>query len=125
MIDGFVEPSLDAVVTLNVRGPEGSETIDVVVDTGFSGWISLPSHLVRRLGLPWMRSGRAALADGTEVKMEVYDGEVEWHDGWRAVAIDEADTDPLVGMSLLRQSRLVIEVTEGGHIRIEPLGNES
>ena len=113
---GVVEPSLEAVVPVRVRGPHGEETVDAVLDTGFSGWLSLPAFVVRRLGLEWARSGRAALADGT-----VVDAEVEWHGAWRAVAVDEADTDPLVGMHLLRGSRVVLAVTEGGAVSIEPL----
>ena len=124
MIEGFVEPSLDAIVAVQVQGPAGVEVVEAVIDTGFSGWLSLPGHRVRRLGLAWARSGRAALADGSEVDLDVYDAEVEWHGSWRAVAVDQADTDPLIGMRLLRGRELRMDVTEGGAITIRPLTNE-
>ncbi|WP_420454531.1 clan AA aspartic protease [Rubrivirga sp.] len=121
MIEGFVEPTLDAVIAVQVRGPAGAELVEAVIDTGFSGWLSLPAHVVRSLGLEWVRSGRAALADGTVIDIDVYDAEVRWHEGWRAVAVDEADTDPLIGMRLLRGSNLRIDVTEGGAVTLRPL----
>ena len=104
-----------------MRGPEGERAVEAILDTGFDGWLSLPEALVRILGLERVRSSRAALADGTEVDLDVYDAEVEWHGGWRRIAVDEADTDPLVGMRLLRGSSVCPDVTEGGHVEILPL----
>lgn len=121
MIEGIVEPSLDAVVSVRVRGPMGEREIEAVLDTGFDGWLSLPAFVVREIGLEWLRSGRAQLADGTEVDVDIHEAEVFWHEGWRLIAADVADTDPLIGMRLLRGSEVCLDVTEGGSIRITPL----
>jgi predicted aspartyl protease len=41
-----------AVVRLKVRGPAGQEEeIQAIIDTGFDGWLSVPSSVVARLGL--------------------------------------------------------------------------
>ena len=121
MIRGTVEPTLDPVVELELQGPNGVEHVDAVVDTGFSGWLSLPEFVIRRLGLEYLRSGPATLADGTVVEVQIYEAEVEWHDAWKVIRIDLADTDPLVGMKLLRGSALHVDVTEGGAVTIAPL----
>lgn len=67
MIRGHVTPDQEATVRLDVRGPDGSEqTVEAVLDTGFDGWLSLPSLLVGALRLHWRQRGRAILADGNE-----------------------------------------------------------
>ena len=49
-----------------VGGPGGREQeIECIVDTGFSGSLSLPPALVAEHGLPFRRRGRALLADGS------------------------------------------------------------
>lgn len=119
-MEGIVELSLDAIVPICVRGPRGVETLDAVIDTGFSGRLSLPTPVIR---LEWARAGRAALADGTEIRVDIYDAEVEWHNSWREIAVDEADTDPLIGMRLLRGSEVCISVTEGGAVTVLSLSD--
>ena len=62
MITGVVTNDRQAVIHLTVRGPAGQEQeIEAIIDTGFDGWLSLPSSLVAGLGLVWRRRGRALL----------------------------------------------------------------
>ena len=57
MIQGSVNAAYEAVVTLAVRGPAGQTTeIDAVIDTGFTGFLTLPPALVSELGLPFVTS---------------------------------------------------------------------
>ena len=52
MISGVVTIDRQAIVHLTVRGPAGQEhEIEAIVDTGFDGWLSLPSSLIVPLGL--------------------------------------------------------------------------
>ena len=56
MIEGVVNRFLEAVVSLRVRGPEGREReIETVIDTGYSGNLTLPPELVAELELPLSR----------------------------------------------------------------------
>ena len=72
MITGVVRDDRQAIVHLMVRGPAGQEQeIEAIIDTGFDGWLSLPSSLVVRLGLVWHRRGRALLADGSESVFDI------------------------------------------------------
>ena len=62
MITGVVTDDRQPVIHLLVRGPAGQEQeIEAIIDTGFDGWLSLPSSLITRLGLVWHRRGRALL----------------------------------------------------------------
>src|SRR5579883_3515119 len=71
------------------------------IDTGFTASLSLPPSLVASLGLPWKSFGRGILADGSACLFDVYVAKVLWDGKKRRVLVDEADTDPLVGMALL------------------------
>jgi len=102
MIVGAVNNFREAVIRLLVHGPGGqNQQIEAVVDTGFNGSLSLPAALIALLGLPFRRRGRAVLADGSGIIFDIYEATVMWDGQPRRVAVDEADTDPLVGMGLL------------------------
>ena len=58
MISGTVTEDHEAVVRLAVFGKAGQrEPIEAVVDTGFTGWLSLPRSLINDLELPWQIEG--------------------------------------------------------------------
>ena len=110
----------EAVVTLAVRGPAGQTTeIDAVIDTGFTGVLTLPPALVSELGLPFVTRGRATLANGSEDFFDIYDVAVLWESQLRYVLADAADTTPLLGMALLDSHSLYVEVERGGRVVIQ------
>ncbi len=122
MITGRVNSHYEAVIRLGVRGTRGNEQeIEAIIDTGFNGSLSLPSNLISILGLPFRRRGRALLADGGESIFDIYEGLVIWDGVPRRVAVDSAETDPLVGMGLLYGSELSIKVIDGGNVVINRL----
>jgi predicted aspartyl protease len=61
------------------------------------------------------------LAGGSIVALEVHRGTVTWDGADRGVLVLAADGDPLVGMSLLRGSRVTLDVVDGGPVTIAPL----
>jgi clan AA aspartic protease len=121
MITGAVSRDLTAVVRLRVRGATNHEQeINAIVDTGFDGWLSLPPDAITLLGLRWRRRGRALLADGAETVFEIYEGAV-WNHTLRRIAVDEANTAPLLGMALLEGHELCVEVRNQGSVTIKEL----
>jgi clan AA aspartic protease len=125
MITGVVTDRLEAVLHLRLRGPAGQEQeIEAIIDTGFDGWLSLPSSLVARLGLVWRRRGRALLADGSESVFDIYEATVDWDGEARRIPVDEAETVPLVGMSLLEGYELTVPVQRGGNVTLRALSQE-
>ena len=119
-----VGDSREAVVPLTVLGPgsPGARAdLESVVDTGFTGHLTLPPEEARRLRLQPLGSRYVVLADGSEVPLDVYRATVLW-DGRRRIARAFASAGvPLVGMALLRGSRLEIDIVPGGVVRIEEL----
>ena len=105
MIQGVVNAAYEAVIPLTVQGPAGqTQDIDAVIDTGFTGFLTLPSGVVE-LGLPFINVSQATLADGSEVTLDVFRATVLWDGEPRYVRAYAADATPLAGMRLL-DSRL-------------------
>jgi clan AA aspartic protease len=101
MITGSVNENREATIRLLVRGAQGQEQeIEAIIDTGFTGFLSLPSPLIASLGLTWRGYAQAILADGSLRQFDVYAATVIWDGRARSVETDAADTDPLVGMAL-------------------------
>ena len=79
MIEGSVNAALEAVVTLDLRGPADQiRSVDAVVDTGFSRFLTVPSSVVAALGLAFAGARLVALADGSEVALDAYAVTVLW-----------------------------------------------
>lgn len=122
MIAGTINQQLEAVIPLTVLSAAGQLLeLDVIIDTGFDGYLTLPQAMVDRLQLPWRRRERVALADGSESIFDIYEAQIFWGGRLRRITVDCADTNPLVGMALLRGSRLTMEVIDAGEVRIETL----
>ena len=110
----------EAVVTLSLQGPEGQpQDIDAVMDTGYSGFLTLPTTLVTELRLPFAYIGRAFLANDDEVSFDVHDVTVLWDGQPRHIKADATGSTPLVGMLLLDRHSLNIEVESGGRVVIQ------
>jgi clan AA aspartic protease len=121
MISGAVTEWLDAIVGLLVRGDDGqAHQVEAVIDTGFSGDLTLPPSLVESLGLQWLCRQEGVLADGQLHTFDVYAATIVWGDKERTVEVESADIEPLVGMSLLAGNQLFINVRPGGDVKIEP-----
>ena len=123
MIQGVVNAAYEAVIPLTVLGPGGqTQNIEAVIDTGFTGFLTLPSGMVAELGLPFVNTGQATLADGSQVAFDVYGAAVLWDGHRRYVEAAAADATPLVGMRLLDRHDLNIEVESGGRVVIQARG---
>ncbi len=121
MITGAVKAD-EARIRLTVRGRKGREQeIEAVIDSGYTGALTLPPALITLLGLRWQSTQRATLADGSTCVFRVYVGKVVWDSKVRQILVDEADTDPLVGMRLLRGHELKMQVRYRGKVTIKRL----
>jgi clan AA aspartic protease len=122
MITGAVNTDLEAVIQLTVRDGGGqSRVVDAVVDTGFNGFLTLPSALIATLGLPWLCRQEGQLADGSIQAFDVHVAIVDWDGQPRNVEVEAAETQPLIGMGLMRGSQLRIEVVPGGSVTVADL----
>ncbi len=123
MITGAVTAEFEPIIPLSIRRFDGKLLPQqAIVDTGFNGWLSLPSELITQLNLTWKRRGRAILGDGSACIFEVYEAVVVWDGILLTIPVDEADSEPLVGMSLMEGYQLTMQVFEGGRVELCKVG---
>ena len=122
MIVGSVNADYEPIIRIGVCSSNGQvHKQDAIVDTGFNGWLSLPPDVITALGLTWKRRGRATLADGSECIFDVYEAVVVWDGQLMTIPIDEAQSDPLIGMSLMEGYELTVQAIENGDVTLTKL----
>jgi clan AA aspartic protease len=122
MIYGAVNLRCEAKLPLVVSNSNGQrQVVGTVIDTGFSGFLSLPPAVIAILDLPWTASDIGTLGDGSETLFDLYTATVIWDGQYREIYIAESETEPLLGMALLYGYRLQVDITEGGLVQIEAL----
>lgn len=122
MIQGVVNLRCEATLPLVVGNANGQrQIIEAVIDTGFNGFLTLPSAVIATLDLPWNASEIVTLGDGSETVFDLYAVTIIWDGQYREIDVAESETEPLIGMALLYGYRLQIDAIEGGIVRIEAL----
>lgn len=130
MVSGSVtalgEPALTgrpfiSVTIASTSDEQLSVPVSVAVDTGFTGFLTLTPGTISQLDLLFITNQPAELADGSINHYDVYAGRIFWHGQERFVPIYSVDSDPLVGMALLWNSRLIMDVIPNGVITIVPI----
>lgn len=120
-MQGRVNQRCEAIVPITVRGKGKLRFVEAVVDTGFNGFLSLPADVIAALNLSWNYRDRATLGDGSETLFDVYNAEVIWNGQYRDIEVNAAETEPLLGMRMLRGYRLQVDTIESGLVKIEIL----
>lgn len=122
MMTGFVTSNREAVIRVLVRGSHGQEVhVETVIDTGFTGFLTLPVRIIVNLVLSFAGTTRATLGDGSEVHMDVFEATVLWDNQERNILILAAEGSALVGMSMLSGCRVTLDVEDGGSVIIDAL----
>ena len=122
MIQGVVNAAYEAVVSITLQSAEGrTHEIEAVVDTGYTGFLTLPPTLVNELRLPFAYVGRAFLANDDQVEFNVHNITLLWDGEPRDIEADATGSTPLVGMLLLDEHSLNIEVKSGGKVVIQAM----
>jgi clan AA aspartic protease len=125
MISGIVS-AREGRVRLKVRGLRRQEReIDAVIDTGYTGWLTLPSTVAAALKLRQQGFGRGLLADGSQTVFEIYEATVIWDRSARRIPIIVADAVPLLGMALLNGYELKMQIRAGGKVTIKRMAKRS
>ena len=66
MIRGRVNERLDATIPVEIIANGHRPVVEAVVDTGFNGFLTLPSDLVSKLKLPFESYGHACTMGGRD-----------------------------------------------------------
>lgn len=122
MMTGTVSGGLQPLLALEILGSSGkSDEVETVIDTGFDAELVLPPAVVAALGLRRTGSYPARLANGTLVSLDYFQAVVIWHGRPRTIEVLAAGSLALLGMGLLRGSRLLVNAAPGGVVTIDEL----
>jgi len=122
MMMGSVNSRREAVIQFVVLGENHQrQAIKAVIDTGYTGFLTLPSAIISKLGLTWYMQEEGILDDGSLCMFNVFEATVIWDGQIKSIEINESETDPLVGMGLLEGYELNIQGFAGGLVTIKPL----
>ena len=124
MIEGTVrrnsDGGLEAWVFVSVMGIDGElRQCEVIVDTGFTGWLILPEADIRRLGLVRAGYRDSIVASGNSERLNYYRASVFWHGQLRTIEVFQSIDQPLLGMELLEGSRVAVDAWDGGNVIIQ------
>ena len=122
MIVGNVNSRREAIIQFAVLGQNNQrQGIKAVIDTGYTGFLTLPSAIITTLGLTWYMQEEGILGDGSLCVFNVFEASVIWDGQIKSIEVNESETDPLVGMGLLEGYELNIQGFAGGLVTIKPL----
>jgi predicted aspartyl protease len=77
VISGSVNRDREAIITLEVVDASGQpHAVEAIIDTGFSGFLTLPPSLIASLGLALRGHHQVILGDGRVSLLDVYVGTV-------------------------------------------------
>ncbi|MEA5513427.1 clan AA aspartic protease [Nodularia sp. UHCC 0506] len=121
MITGIIK-SGHPTVNVIFRLPNKPDfTIEFVIDTGFTGELSLPPAAVTLMGLPFLYELPANLANNSWVDIPIHEAVIIWNSEERLVNVLATGKRPLLGTALLDGYELSIQFIEGGLITIKKL----
>ncbi|NJP10960.1 MAG: clan AA aspartic protease [Leptolyngbyaceae cyanobacterium RU_5_1] len=123
MMLGVVNSICEATLRVVVGDPTNSQrqVVDAVIDTGFSGTLTLPLNIITSLGLVWKGRDRSTLGDGSTCVFDVYIAMIIWNGEFRTIDVNASETVPLIGMRLLYGYDVRIQAIEGGTVIVEVL----
>jgi clan AA aspartic protease len=120
MITGTVSTRHEMMIKLLVRDSASQEqAVEAILDSGFTGSLTLPPSLIARLGLSWRSRSSAILANGNVEQFDIYAATVVWDGMPRPILVQAIDNAPLLGMPLLVGYDLRARVQVGGIVQIE------
>ena len=122
MIRGTVTGEQQALVSVDIVDSNGLlQPIEVILDTGFTGYLTLPTDSIQELGLRSVGRRTFELANGELFEFEAFLAAVSWHGRLRDALVLQSNSAPLLGMTLLWGSRVTVDALADGQVTIEEL----
>ena len=113
---------LSLLVSSIVFDREGNRHwIRPMLDTGFNGALTLSGETIDALDLEFLIDTRARLADGSEVVVPTYRIQMVWRDEIVEADVYRMESDPLLGMDLIRGVRIEFDAVHLGEILAKPI----
>ena len=108
MITGIIT-DLRPHIDLLIKGATAQARAEFTIDTGYNGTLTLPLSDCHALGLSRRGKKRSLLADGSEVRLDIYRLTVIWDDKDREVEILAVGQERLLGATMLEGYKLCLD----------------
>jgi clan AA aspartic protease len=110
----FIENS--PAINIKITGNVASEIVEVqaIIDTGFTGFVSMPVTMALPLGLKPSSTALITLADGGSQPKLVAEGTATIEDASKTglIILEESSSEVLIGMDFLRTFRIMLIVAQ-------------
>ena len=114
--------SRHALLPVTIHLPNKPDlSMEFVVDTGYTGYLTLPVAAVHAMGLPHLHRTSADLADDTTVELDVYMATILWHGAITDVPVLATGRRALLGTALLDDCELTAQFHDGGLVTVDAL----
>lgn len=107
-------------ITFRMRGLTDI-VLEFIVDTGFTGAITLPPAAVSAMRLPFLYKILAQLADGSYVEVAIHSANILWNGVEVEIRVLSTGERPLLGTALLDGCELLAQFREEGMVTIADL----
>jgi predicted aspartyl protease len=104
-IPGYLDKSGAPAIKITIAGPlVAGQEFEAIIDTGFSGFVSMPILRGFPLGLILKGTTKVTFADGSTATKLTALGTVTAQGTWKAgvILLEEGSTDILIGMEFLK-----------------------
>jgi predicted aspartyl protease len=111
-MNGIVDDAGRALLKVQLKSGEDDKpvTLDIWIDTGFTGDLVLPQHQIQLLNLQVGSSIKAILGDGSATELNTFTCLLEWFGEWKQIeVIANQGRFPLLGTGLLLDRVLHID----------------
>ena len=119
MITGRVE-NRQALIPITYRLPGQPDfVLEHVVDTGFTGELTLPASVVAAMGLPFEITDDIKLADDSMQRVPVHLATIVWEGQEFIARVYATGRRPLFGTFLMNRKELVIQFDNNGLMTLD------
>ena len=126
MISGSVASDLTPGISITLIGMNERELeIEVEVDTGFTGALTLPAEIIESMGWPFQTNQTVKLADGKDYLMPLFRGIIRWKGEPRIFGVHSSLSKTLLGLEILEGHDLWMQVKRGGMVVISELSPDA
>lgn len=115
LVAGAFDDTGSPIITIRISGQIGSRDYSATIDTGFTGFVALPTAELVPLGLSTQPiAASVMLGNGEIIYNLIAQGRVSLGDQSveGPILLDDTSNDVLIGMAFLRAFRLALIITD-------------
>jgi len=111
MIEGIVNNFDEPIIKLNINIPNNkSKKVNAIINTGFNGYISIPTILIEQSKWDFIGTEEYELANGDIVEEKIYLGKIIFDgDEIKVISLTNRTKDVLIGTKVLKNKILKID----------------